>query len=229
MGSGWRVRGTRGTSSAPRCTFPPHILRKWPNKNSTLDLGQAAPSGGAPSPLPSGAPFPSTLSPKHPPPPTPARRGALVRQGGGCPTAPGRGPRAGLGAGALYTSPGAPPRPTHGRSPAPTPPGGCVPEVGGAGGQGCAWVPGAGPLPSAQRMVGSTERVPGGARCPSPSSSRRRGLGDRCSSSSPSPRRLPTAAAPAGGAAVIPAPEEPAPPVPGGRGAGDPGRGGPNR
>lgn len=33
-------------------------------------------------------------------------------------------------------------------------------------------------------MVGSSERVPGGARCPSPSRARRRGLGDRCSSSS---------------------------------------------
>lgn len=60
---------------------------------------------------------------------------------------------------------------------------------------------------------------------------RRRGLGERgCSSSSfssSSPRRLATAAA--GGAAVIPAPEEPALPVPGGRGAGEPDRGGPNR
>lgn len=79
---------------------------------------------------------------------------------------------------------------------------------------------GAGPLPSARRMVGSIERVPGGAVSFS-ERSRRWGLGDRCSSfsssfsSSSSPRRLATAAAPAGGAAVIPAPEEPALPVPG--------------
>lgn len=216
----------------------PHF--KEPVKQELHSCAQACgplPQRSIPAPLPR-APLQSTPLFQAPTSsPAPARRGARVRQGRGPPHRSREGTRASLGVGAPTPGQGRHLGPRSAAARRPRPLGGGS-RSGGAGGRGSTPAPGPGPLPSARRMVGSIERVPGGARCPSLSGSRRRGLGNRCSSSSSFPsssfsssssRRLATAAARAGGAAVIPAPEEPALPVPGGRGAEKPGRGGPNR
>lgn len=242
---GERLEGERHAGHQPSSPLqlPPRISRNPQGKNSIPKVALAAHS--IPGPL--GGPFtkhPSVQAPTSCP--APARRGALVRQGGGRPTAPQGGDRGPV-------SEQAPPTPPQGRHGGPLGaaarppclPGGCVPEVGGRGRLRVSPGPRPGPPPE-RAPNGRLRRESAGRRAVSSERSRRRGLGDRCPPSCsrsspsrsspslslplPSPRRLATAAAPAGGAAVIPAPEEPALPVPGAGARGKPGRGGgPNR
>lgn len=178
----------------PAAAASPHF--KEPTRQELHSRARAGcPSPGPPSPVPSGPLYQAPLSPSTHLLPSPSTARGASSPGRGPPhRSTGRGPRAGLGAGA--------PPPlhrggtlAHSEPPLipPGPPGGCVPEVGAAGGRGGARAPGPGPLPSARRMVGSTESA--GRRAVSSERSRRRGLGDRgpssrsrSSSSRPPPR-----------------------------------------
>lgn len=59
-GVGWRVRGARGTSSAPRCTFLTRILREA-KLHSRHRASRPLPRSSVPAPLPG-------LLPEHPSP-----------------------------------------------------------------------------------------------------------------------------------------------------------------
>ena len=144
-GEGVESEARGAPAQLPAAISSPHF-KETARQELHSELAQAALTPGAPCPLPSAAPSPSTPLFQAPTSsPAPASRGARVRQGGGRPTAQGRGPRAGLGPGAPHPSRGAPLRPTPSLLLPPPPPGGVSPKPGAREAEGEPWRPGQAP------------------------------------------------------------------------------------